>query len=338
VVGSGPAGLAAAVYGASEGLRTISLDAIAVGGQAGSSSRIENYAGFPSGISGDELTSRTAAQAMRLGAQLGAPCEVVGLRVQAGLRVVVLSDGGEIRTRAVMVASGARYRRLDVEDLGRFEGAGVYYAATDHEATVCQGKPVLVVGGGNSAGQAASYLSQRNCSVTMAIRASDLTKSMSHYLIERLDADPKITVLTGVAIHRLSGRDRLEQATLIHRASGKLETFPCAGLFSFIGADPATAWLGDNVQRDAAGFVLTDRQLPQPVAVGDQSALPFETSVPGIFAAGDVRSGSVKRVATAVGEGSSAVRSVHERLGLGLPPSADQQQDAETGPPSNSRL
>jgi len=183
VVGSGPAGLAAAVYGASEGLGTVCLDAVAVGGQAGASSRIENYAGFPNGISGGDLTTRAGVQALRLGARLNSPCEVVGLRSEVSFHVIVLKDGSEIPTRAVIVASGARYRRLPVEDLERFEGAGVYYAATDLEARVCAGSPVLVIGGGNSAGQAAIYLAQSNCAVTIAIRRDDLTQTMSSYLI-----------------------------------------------------------------------------------------------------------------------------------------------------------
>jgi thioredoxin reductase (NADPH) len=314
VVGSGPAGLAASVYGASEGLRTVSLDAMAIGGQAGSSSRIENYTGFPNGISGGDLTARSAVQAMRLGARLNAPCEVVGLRVEAGFHVVILRDGSEIPTRAVIVASGASYRRLDVEDLERFEGAGVYYAATDLEARVCDGRPVLVIGGGNSAGQAAIHLGEHNCSVTIAIRRDDLTQSMSQYLIERIVADPKINLLTGVEVQTLAGEAHLDEVTLRHTATGQEQTIPCSGLFCFIGAQPATGWLCDGVLLDRDGFVLTDRQLSGPIAAGTASPLPFETSVPGVFAAGDVRNGSMKRVAAAVGEGSSAVRSVHERL------------------------
>jgi thioredoxin reductase (NADPH) len=311
VVGSGPAGLAAAVYGASEGLSTVCLDSVAIGGQAGASSRIENYTGFPNGISGGDLTARAAVQAMRLGARLNAPCEVVGLRAEGSFHVVVLRDGSEIPTRAVIVASGARYQRLPVEDLERFEGAGVYYAATDLEARVCDGSPVLVIGGGNSAGQAAIYLGQSNCSVTIAIRRDDLTQSMSHYLIERIEADPKIELLTGVEVQGLVGHEHLEQATLTHLATGRQQRIPCMGLFCFIGARPVTGWLGDSVMLDEDGFILTDRQLPQGGAAGP---LPFETSAPGVFAAGDVRHGSMKRVAAAVGEGSSAVRSVHERL------------------------
>jgi thioredoxin reductase (NADPH) len=317
VVGSGPAGLAAAVYGASEGLRTVSLDAVAIGGQAGASSRIENYAGFPNGISGEELTGKTAVQAMRLGARLNAPCEVTGLRSEASFHVVVLRDGSEVPTRAVIVASGASYRRLDVEDLERFEGAGVYYAATDLEARVCSGTPVVVIGGGNSAGQAAIYLAQNNCGVTIAIRREDLTQSMSQYLIERIDADPKIDVVTGVEVQALTGQNHLEGATLAHKQTGRGQEIACAGLFCFIGARPATAWLGDSVLLDSDGFILTDRQLPGPLGAEAARALPFETSRLGIFAAGDVRHGSMKRVAAAVGEGSSAVRSVHERLATG---------------------
>jgi thioredoxin reductase (NADPH) len=314
VVGSGPAGLAAAVYGASEGLRTVSLDAVAVGGQAGSSSRIENYAGFPNGISGEDLTGRAAVQAMRLGARLNAPCEVVGLRAESGFHVLVLADGSEIPTRAVIVASGARYQRLAMGNLERFEGAGVYYAATDLEARVCSGTAVMVIGGGNSAGQAAIYLGQSNCSVTIAIRRDALTETMSQYLIERIEADPKIDLMTGVEVRALDGEDRLQHVTLESTATGTRQTIPCSGLFCFIGARPATAWLGDAVALDRDGFVLTDRQLPESPAGSGSGVLPFETSVPGVFAAGDVRHGSMKRVAAAVGEGSSAVRSVHERL------------------------
>jgi thioredoxin reductase (NADPH) len=314
VVGSGPAGLAAAVYGASEGLRTVCLDAISVGGQAGSSSRIENYAGFPNGISGEELTGRAAVQAMRLGARLNSPCEVVGLSPEPGFHVVQLSDGSEIPTRAVIVASGARYRRLPVDCLERFEGAGVYYAATDLEARVCDGSSVIVLGGGNSAGQAAIYLAQHNCNVTVAIRRRDLAATMSSYLIERIEAAPGIDVIGGVDVTALAGDGRLQIVTLTEKDGGRQRPVPCAGLFCFIGAEPATAWLGNCVSLDKDGFVLTDRQLPDEEVAGGGEPLPFETSRPAVFAAGDVRLGSMKRVAAAVGEGSSAVRSVHERL------------------------
>ena len=318
VVGTGPAGLAASVYGASEGLNTISLDSVAYGGQAGSSSRIENYVGFPNGVSGEELAQRAALQAMRLGARLNAPCEVAGLRIEPGFHVIVLADRSEIPCRAVIVASGARYRRLDVKDLARFEGAGVYYAATDLEARICRELDVVVVGGGNSAGQAAIYLAQdHQCQVTLVIRRDTLDLTMSHYLIERIEAEARITVRTNTEVRALGGDERLARATLEHTPSGQQETIDCAGLFCFIGAEPATRWLGDCVALDRDGFVLTDRSLPDHVVAGAFAArapLPFETSLPGVFAVGDVRQGSTKRVAAAVGEGSSAVRSVCDYL------------------------
>jgi thioredoxin reductase (NADPH) len=318
VVGTGPAGLAAAVYGASEGLTTVSMDSVATGGQAGSSSRIENYVGFPNGISGGELTARAAMQAQRLGARLNAPCEVTGLRSEHGFHVIVLADGSEVPARAVIVASGARYQRLAIPDLERFEGAGVYYAATDLEARICTGSEVVVVGGGNSAGQAAIYLAQQGSHVSIAIRRADLAATMSHYLIERIDADPRITVLANTEVRELSGDGHLARVTVEHTATGERRTIACSGLFCFIGARPATAWLDGCVELDSSGFVLTDRSLPESVVTGPAFAarppLPFETSLPGVFAVGDVRHGSVKRVAAAVGEGSSAVRSVYDHL------------------------
>jgi thioredoxin reductase (NADPH) len=318
VVGSGPAGLAAAVYGASEGLSTVSLDAVSTGGQAGASSRIENYVGFPNGISGEELASRAAIQAQRLGARLNAPCEVFALRVEDGFHVIALGDGSEIPTRTVIVATGARYQRLAVDDLERFEGAGVYYAATDLEARICSGQPVIVVGGGNSAGQAALYLAQQGSWVSIVIRSNDLTHSMSAYLIERIDADPRIELLTETQVRALAGGGHLDHVILEHTPTGERRTVSCSGLFCFIGADPATEWLGGALELDAKGFIPTDRSLPDRTRSDPRfiarDPLPFETSVPGVFAVGDVRSGSLKRVAAAVGEGSSAVGSVHEHL------------------------
>jgi thioredoxin reductase (NADPH) len=318
VVGSGPAGLAAAVYGASEGLNTVSLDADSAGGQAGASSRIENYVGFPNGISGEDLASRAAIQAQRLGARLNAPCAVAGMRAEHGFQVIVLADGSEVSCRSVIIASGARYQRLAVDDLERFEGAGVYYAATDLEARACGGAPVIVVGGGNSAGQAAIYLAQQGSAVSIVIRSGDLTHSMSHYLIERIDADPRVEVVFETQVRGLAGDDHLDHVTLEHTPTGTRRTVACAGLFCFIGADPATGWLEGALELDAKGFILTDRSLPDTITDGPQFAvrppLPYETSLPGVFAVGDVRSGSVKRVAAAVGEGSSAVRSAWEHL------------------------
>jgi thioredoxin reductase (NADPH) len=318
VVGTGPAGLAAAVYGASEGLDTISLDAVAIGGQAGSSSRIENYVGFPNGVSGEDLTASAAIQALRLGARLNAPCEVAGLRVEHGFHVIVLADGSELPSRAVIVASGARYRRLAIDDLERFEGAGVYYAATDLEARICGGFDVIVVGGGNSAGQSAIYMAEQKCHVSLVVRRNTLTETMSAYLIERIEADPRIDVVTETEVRGVAGDGHLSHATLEHVPTGERRTVECSGLFCFIGAEPATAWLGDCVTLDRGGFIVTDRSLPESVRTGPdftgRAPLPFETSLPGVFAVGDVRQGSLKRVAAAVGEGSSAVRSVHEYL------------------------
>ena len=296
----------------------MSLDAVNTGGQAGTSSRIENYVGFPNGISGGELTSRAAIQAQRLGARLNAPCPVGGLRAEHGFLVVELADGSEVPARSVIVASGARYQRLAVDELERFEGSGVYYAATDLEARQCTGADVVVVGGGNSAGQAAIYLAQQGSDVTICIRGDDLGKSMSRYLIERIHADARIEVLTTTEVRALAGGTHLEAITLEHTRSGERRSVDCTGLFCFIGADPATEWLDGLVALDPGGFVLTDRSLPAPAleiaTFRVREPLPFETSVPGVFAVGDVRHGSLKRVAAAVGEGSSAVRSVHEHL------------------------
>jgi thioredoxin reductase (NADPH) len=320
VVGTGPAGLAAAVYGSSEGLNTISLDAVAPGGQAGASSRIENYVGFPNGISGGDLTARAAIQAQRLGARLNAPCEAVGLQTEEAFHIVALADGSEIATRAVIIASGAQYRRLAVAELERFEGAGVYYAATELEARLCRNSTVGVVGGGNSAGQAAIYLSQQGSRVFLIVRRRELVETMSQYLIARINADPHIEVVTHTEVRGLAGDTHLEQITLEHTPSGARRTVECGGLFCFIGAVPATAWLGDRVSLDRNGFVLTDRSLSDNDinrdAFADRDPLPFETSLPGVFAVGDVRLGSMKRVAAAVGDGSSAVRSVHQYLAL----------------------
>ena len=320
VVGTGPAGLAAAVYGASEGLATIALDVVGPGGQAGASSRIENYVGFPNGVSGDDLVARAAIQAMRLGARLNAPCEVVGLRPDHEFHVIELSDGSEISTRAVIIATGARYRRLDVDDLERFEGAGVYYAATELEARVCSGSKVIVVGGGNSAGQAAIFLAQQGSPVTLVIRREELADTMSQYLIARIEADRRIELLSQTEVRTLDGQSHVERVTLEHTETGTRSTLACQGLFCFIGAVPATGWLGERLAVDRAGFLLTDRSLTEDVvgstAFAGRSPLPFETSEPGVFAAGDVRSGSMKRVAAAVGEGSSAVRSVHDFIAL----------------------
>ena len=317
VVGGGPAGLAAAVYGASEGLRTLGVEMTAPGGQAGMSSRIENYLGFPMGVSGAELTQRAIIQAEKFGASLTAPCTVVSLGSRAGHLVARLSDGSEVAGRAVIAATGASYRRLEASRLSDFEGNGVYYAATDMEARMCGPSPVVVVGGGNSAGQAAIFLSQGGCAVTLVIRGSDLGKDMSRYLVERVEADPHITLRTRTTVVALDGDETL-RAVHLNGPDGTI-VLPCAGLFSFIGADPSSGWLNGCAALDDRGFVLTDLSLtPDQLGQGWQtlarSPLPFETSHPGLFAVGDLRSGSTKRVAAAVGEGSASVRSVHQYL------------------------
>lgn len=325
VVGGGPAGLAAAVYGASEGLSTLNVEMTVPGGQAGMSSRIENYLGFPMGVSGEELTQRAVIQAEKFGANLTAPCTAVSLGHRAGHLIVELSDGSEVAGRAVIAASGASYRRLDASRLSEFEGNGVFYSATEMEAHMCAASPVVIVGGGNSAGQAAIFLSQNACAVTLVIRGSELAKDMSSYLIERIDADPNITLRTQTTVSALEGDETLRAITL-DGPEGQV-VVPCAGLFSFIGADPSSGWLNGRAALDTNGFVPTDLsltldQLGEEWASLGRSPLPFETSHPGLFAIGDLRSGSMKRVATAVGEGSASVRSVHQYLAFGPTPGA----------------
>jgi thioredoxin reductase (NADPH) len=319
VVGAGPAGLAAAVYGASEGLSTLTVESQLPGGQAGTSSRIENYLGFPAGVSGGELTTLATTQALKFGVTLSTPSEVMGLLEKAGHLIVQLSDGTEIAGRAVVAATGAHYRRLDVPELARFEGTGVFYAATEIEARMVAGQPVVVVGGGNSAGQAALFLAKHHCSVSILIRGSDLGRSMSRYLADRIEAHPGITVRTGTQVRSLSGNGELKAITV--STPDDEDEIACAALFSFIGASPNSGWLSGGAALDPAGFVRTDRALepadlgPEWDALGRQP-LPFETSLPGLFAVGDLRSGSMKRVASAVGEGSAAIRSVHEHLSV----------------------
>jgi thioredoxin reductase (NADPH) len=308
------------MYGASEGLRTLVVEMIAVGGQAGSSSRIENYLGFPTGISGGDLTQRAMVQAQKFGASLSSPCGAASLREQAGHFVLRLSDGDEVAARAVIAATGARYRKLDAAGLERFESRGVYYAATESEARMCAGSPVVVAGGGNSAGQAALFLAGAGSAVTLVIRGPDLAATMSRYLIDRIEADKRIAVRRNTTIAALEGDPSLS-GIRVKGPDGE-ETLAGTALFSFIGAEPASEWLSEFAALDDHGFVLTDLSLVPEQLKGrwktlGRPPLPFETSHPGLFAAGDVRSGSTKRVAAAVGEGSAAVRSVHAYLAFG---------------------
>jgi thioredoxin reductase (NADPH) len=311
VVGAGPAGLAAAVYGASEGLDTIVLDEIATGGQAGTSSRIENYLGFPAGISGGELADRATIQARRFGASIEVPARAAGLEDEGDDHVVALDDGTRLRTRTVVVATGAHYRRLPVDRLERFEGSGVYYAATLMEAQLCVGDPVLVVGGGNSAGQATLFLTRHAAHVTLAIRGDDLGKDMSRYLVDRIERHRGVDVLLHTEVRELCGEAGLDGVVVEDTRTGERRRLPVRALFVFIGADPYTGWLHGRLALDEHGFVLTG---PQAGRRNGRVPTLLETSRPGVLAVGDVRSGSIKRVATAVGEGAMAVRLVQEHL------------------------
>jgi thioredoxin reductase (NADPH) len=320
IVGAGPAGLAAAVYGASEGLDTVVLDAIGTGGQAAASSRIENYFGFPFGLSGADLTGRAVLQALKFGAQLASPCQAVELgtdRSDGRLRVH-LPAGEFIDSKAVVIATGARYRALPLERWPDFEGAGIYYAATELEARGCAGSPVTVVGGANSAGQAALYLAGRGCDVSLVVRGPDIAAEMSAYLVDRLLAHPRVAVQCRSEVTRLDGTDFLDEISITDHATDTAQAQPCYGLFCFIGAEPATSWL-TGIATEDNGFIRTDVQLdnadlgPAWADLG-RTPLPFETNVPGVFAVGDVRSGSMKRVAAATGEGASAIASVHKAI------------------------
>ena len=320
VVGAGPAGLGASVYGASEGLSTLALESVALGGQAGTSSRIENYPGFPAGLSGFELASRVLVQADKFGARTTVPQEATGLRRKDGHFRIGLSEGVEVAARNVIVASGARYRRLGVESLGPFEGESVHYAATQAEAQRCEGEEVAVVGGGNSAGQAALFLAAHTRRVYLLIRGDDLGKSMSRYLVDRISNTPNVELLANTEVRELLGEDRLDEVVVENNRSGEHQTLGARALFVFIGAEANTGWLRGTVELDERGFVLTGAALEHSVLEGDdwrkRSREPFllETSVPGVFAAGDVRAGSIKRCVSAVGEGAMAVRLVHQYL------------------------
>jgi thioredoxin reductase (NADPH) len=315
VVGAGPAGLAAAVYGASEGLRTVVLETSAPGGQAGSSMRIENYLGFPTGLTGSELADRAILQVSKFGAHLSVPTAVDRLTFEGGYTVVHLDGGGKVTAKCLLIATGADYRRLGVEGAERFEGTGVYYAATLAEAQLCGGSKVVVVGGGNSAGQAAVFLAGHASELLLLIRGDDLYKNMSSYLARRIEQTPNIELVCNTTIRRMNGDTHLRAVDIVNNKTGQERTIETPGVFSFIGADPRTNWLPPEIERDAKGFVRTGMELARSAYwTAARPPLLLETSRPCVFAAGDVRSGSVKRVASAVGEGAMAVQFVHECL------------------------
>jgi thioredoxin reductase (NADPH) len=328
VVGAGPAGLSTAVYAASEGLSTIVFDARAFGGQAGASARIENYLGFPAGISGQALTGRAYVQAQKFGARMMIPTEVVGLDLTETPVTLRLEDGRRVKASTVVVATGARYRRLDVPNLRDFEGRGVWYWASPIEARLCRNEEIVLVGGGNSAGQAAVFLRNFAAKIWMLVRGPSLAENMSQYLIDRIKAIDNIEVLTQTEIVALYGsrEKRLERVRWRNNLTGEETELPIRHVFLFIGADPATAWLRDSgVALDSKNYILTGSDVPSGSRrSNDRSGrpLPLETSVSGVFAAGDVRSGSVKRVGAAIGEGAVAAAELHVVLanGADVPP------------------
>ena len=315
VVGAGPAGIAASLYAASEGLDVQCVEAVASGGQAGTSARIENYLGFPAGISGSELAQRAGVQALKFGSRLAVPAAAVALTSTPGRHEIELSNGDVATGRTVVIATGAQYRRLDVPRLDEFEGGGVYYAATRAEAQQCSGDPVVIVGGGNSAGQAAMFLSARAARCRLLIRGEDLAKSMSRYLVDQVERNDLIEVLRHSEVVELGGERELETVTIADSRSGERATVATRALFVFIGASPRTEWLEGQLATDDAGFLFTGRDVQGEHLVEFDGELPLflETSRPGIFAVGDVHSGSIKRVASAVGEGSMAVRLIRSR-------------------------
>jgi thioredoxin reductase (NADPH) len=322
IVGGGPSGLAAAVYGASEGLRTIVVERHAPGGQAGLSTMIENYLGFPAGLSGADLARRAVAQAQKFEVEIVTPLVVSEVTVEGSSPVVTLSDGMQLRGHVVLLATGVEWRRLDVPGIDRLVGAGVYYGGTLAEAFFCRSEDIYIVGGANSAGQAAVYFSRYASSVTMLVRGESLDKEMSRYLIDQIYNTKNIRVRLRTTVVKVHGEDRLEAITILDALKGNEETLPTTALFIFIGALPHTDWLGDLVQRDDHGFILTGPNLREAEGNGtgprkwkpDRDPFLLESSQPGIFAAGDVRHGSVKRVAAAVGEGATAVQNIHQYL------------------------
>ena len=320
IVGGGPAGLAAAVYGASEGLRTVMIEMEAPGGQAGMSSRIENYLGFPSGLSGGDLARRAVAQARRFGVEILAPQQVTAVRVEGPSRIVKLAEGNDIGCKVLLIATGVSYRKLDVPGAERLQGCGVYYGSAMTQALSSKDEDVYIIGGANSAGQAAIYFSKYARRVVMLVRGDSLSASMSQYLIDQIKKTPNIQVEAHARVSEVHGDSRLEAISIHCGDSGQNDKVPANSLFVFIGAEPNTDWLAGVVERDERGFILTGADLMRdgkrpPGWPPDRDPYLTETSIPGIFAAGDVRHGSVKRVASGVGEGAMAVQFIHQYLG-----------------------
>src|SRR5215469_6853831 len=319
IIGGGPAGLAAAVYGASEGLRTVMIEREAPGGQAGMSSRIENYLGFPTGLSGGDLARRAVVQAQRFGVEILSPQEAVSVRTEGSYRIVRLADGGEISCHALLVATGVQWRRLEAPGVDRLQGAGVYYGGGATEALSCEGETIYVVGGANSAGQAAMHFARYARRVVLLVRGDGLASTMSQYLIDQVQRTPNIQTWTRAGVAEVHGDTRLEEISVLCSDTNKVERVPASAMFIFIGALPRTEWLGGVVERDDRGFLLTgpdlmrDGQRPKGWTL-DRDPFLLETNVPGLFAVGDVRHGSVKRVASGVGEGSVAVQFIHQYL------------------------
>lgn len=318
IIGAGPAGLAAAVYAASEGLKTLLIDRRAPGGQAGTSSRIENYLGFPKGLSGADLTRRAITQATRFGTEFLSPQEVTGMKLNGPYKVIELSSGKTINTKTVVITTGVNYRHLEAPGMDKLLGAGIYYGAANTEAAFCHDKTVMVVGGGNSAGQAAMYLSKFAKKVIILIRGESLYASMSSYLIDQIDSTPNISIATGGEICDVSGETSLESVNVLYKGKETAERIEIAALFIFIGAQAVTSWLSDAVVKDEKNFVLTGMDIRKSGSAKqwrlERDPFLLETSVPGVFAAGDVRSGAMNRVASAVGEGAMAISFVHKYL------------------------
>ena len=319
VIGGGPAGLAAAVYGASEGIGTVMIEREAPGGQAGMSSRIENYLGFPTGLSGGDLARRAVVQAQRFGVEILSPQEAVSVRTEGSYRIVRLADGSEVSCHALLVATGVQWRRLEAPGVDKLQGAGVYYGGGATEALSCEGEIIYVVGGANSAGQAAMHFAKYAERVVLLVRGDGLASIMSQYLIDQIQHTPNIQIWTRASVAEVHGATRLEEISVLCSDTNKVERVPASAMFIFIGALPRTDWLGGVVERDERGFLLTgpdlmrDGQRPKGWTL-DRDPFLLETNVPGLFAVGDVRHGSVKRVASGVGEGSVAVQFIHQYL------------------------